>query len=137
MTYAVKYLAGAYRAAGGNESRAVSLYASGYYYARPSARADAARRVRAAAHAGRRDLQRVQRSRRRRSSASATAAAPRRSNVAWVNPFAGAVYAVSRRARLRYSPRITTTRQLSAGGALTSPAERPTLAMFRGVPLSG
>lgn len=33
MTYAVKYLAGAYRVAGGNESRAVSLYASGYYYA--------------------------------------------------------------------------------------------------------
>jgi Transglycosylase SLT domain len=31
MTYAVRYLAGAYRAAGGNESRAVSLYASGYY----------------------------------------------------------------------------------------------------------
>jgi soluble lytic murein transglycosylase-like protein len=33
MTYAMKYLAGAYRVAGGNESRAVSLYASGYYYA--------------------------------------------------------------------------------------------------------
>ncbi len=33
MTYAVKYLAGAYRAAGGNESRAVHYYASGYYYA--------------------------------------------------------------------------------------------------------
>jgi len=33
MTYAVKYLAGAYKVAGGNESRAVSLYASGYYYA--------------------------------------------------------------------------------------------------------
>lgn len=33
MTYAVKYLAGAYRAAGGNESRAVGYYASGYYYA--------------------------------------------------------------------------------------------------------
>ena len=32
MTYAVKYLAGAYRAARGNESRAVGLYASGYYY---------------------------------------------------------------------------------------------------------
>ena len=30
MTYAVKYLAGAYRAAGGNPDRAVSLYASGY-----------------------------------------------------------------------------------------------------------
>jgi soluble lytic murein transglycosylase-like protein len=30
MTYAVRYLAGAYRAAGGNESRAVALYASGY-----------------------------------------------------------------------------------------------------------
>ena len=32
MTYAVKYLAGAYRAAGGNPGRAVGLYASGYYY---------------------------------------------------------------------------------------------------------
>ena len=30
MTYAVKYLAGAYHAAGGNEARAVALYASGY-----------------------------------------------------------------------------------------------------------
>jgi soluble lytic murein transglycosylase-like protein len=30
MTYAVRYLAGAYRAAGGDESRAVALYASGY-----------------------------------------------------------------------------------------------------------
>jgi soluble lytic murein transglycosylase-like protein len=30
MTYAVKYLAGAYRAAGGNEARAVALYARGY-----------------------------------------------------------------------------------------------------------
>jgi soluble lytic murein transglycosylase-like protein len=38
MTYAVKYLAGAYRAAGGNESRAVSLYASGYGAARVQAR---------------------------------------------------------------------------------------------------
>ncbi len=33
MTYAVKYLAGAYRAAGGNPDRAVHYYASGYYYA--------------------------------------------------------------------------------------------------------
>ena len=30
MTYAVKYLAGAYRAAGGNHDRTVALYASGY-----------------------------------------------------------------------------------------------------------
>lgn len=30
MTYAVKYLAGAYRAAGRNQDRAVALYASGY-----------------------------------------------------------------------------------------------------------
>lgn len=30
MTYAVKYLAGAYHAAGGNEARAIALYASGY-----------------------------------------------------------------------------------------------------------
>lgn len=31
MTYAVRYLAGAYRAAGQNERRAVALYSSGYY----------------------------------------------------------------------------------------------------------
>jgi len=31
MTYAVRYLAGAYRAAGGDQSRAVALYARGYY----------------------------------------------------------------------------------------------------------
>jgi len=33
MTYAVKYLAGAYHAAGGNPDRAVHYYAAGYYYA--------------------------------------------------------------------------------------------------------
>jgi soluble lytic murein transglycosylase-like protein len=33
LTYAVKYLAGAYRAANGDHKRAVSYYASGYYYA--------------------------------------------------------------------------------------------------------
>jgi soluble lytic murein transglycosylase-like protein len=32
MTYAVRYLAGAYRAAGGNQDRAVMNYASGYYH---------------------------------------------------------------------------------------------------------
>lgn len=31
MTYAMRYLAGAYRAAGGNEGRAVALYARGYH----------------------------------------------------------------------------------------------------------
>jgi soluble lytic murein transglycosylase-like protein len=31
LTYAVRYLAGAYRAAGGNPNRAVALYASGYH----------------------------------------------------------------------------------------------------------
>ena len=31
MTYAVKYLAGAWRAAGGNANRAVHYYAAGYY----------------------------------------------------------------------------------------------------------
>jgi soluble lytic murein transglycosylase-like protein len=31
MTYAVRYLAGAYQAAGGNPSRAVAYYASGYH----------------------------------------------------------------------------------------------------------
>ena len=33
MTYAVKYLAGAYRVAGGNTNLAVHYYAAGYYYA--------------------------------------------------------------------------------------------------------
>jgi len=33
MTYAVKYLAGAYHAADGNTNRAVHYYAAGYYYA--------------------------------------------------------------------------------------------------------
>jgi soluble lytic murein transglycosylase-like protein len=32
MTYAVRYLAGAYRTAGGNEARAIALYSRGYYY---------------------------------------------------------------------------------------------------------
>jgi soluble lytic murein transglycosylase-like protein len=33
LTYAVKYLAGAYRAANGDHRRAVGYYAGGYYYA--------------------------------------------------------------------------------------------------------
>jgi soluble lytic murein transglycosylase-like protein len=33
LTYAVKYLAGAYRAAKGDQQRAVHYYAGGYYYA--------------------------------------------------------------------------------------------------------
>ena len=41
MTYAVKYLAGAYRAAGCNEGRAISYYQRGYYGARASKCADA------------------------------------------------------------------------------------------------
>jgi soluble lytic murein transglycosylase-like protein len=32
LTYAMKYLAGAHRAAGGSHDRAVALYARGYYY---------------------------------------------------------------------------------------------------------
>ena len=32
LAYAVKYLAGAYRAAGGDHARAVRYYAGGYYY---------------------------------------------------------------------------------------------------------
>ncbi|MGH7247058.1 MAG: transglycosylase SLT domain-containing protein, partial [Pseudomonadota bacterium] len=38
MTYAVRYLAGAYRAAGGNENRAAALYRTGYRAARIRAR---------------------------------------------------------------------------------------------------
>jgi soluble lytic murein transglycosylase-like protein len=33
LTYAVRYLAGAYRVAGGDHDRSVAYYASGYYYA--------------------------------------------------------------------------------------------------------
>ena len=33
LTYAVKYLAGAYKVAGGNQDQAVRYYAAGYYYA--------------------------------------------------------------------------------------------------------
>src|SRR5258706_2551259 len=33
LTYAVRYLAGAYQVAGGDHDRAVSYYARGYYYA--------------------------------------------------------------------------------------------------------
>lgn len=32
LTYAVPYLAAAYRVAGGNQNRAISLYARGFYY---------------------------------------------------------------------------------------------------------
>jgi hypothetical protein len=32
MTYAMRYLAGAHRAAGGSHDRAIALYARGYYY---------------------------------------------------------------------------------------------------------
>ena len=38
MTYAVKYLAGAYHVADGNANRAVHYYAAGYYYAAKSKR---------------------------------------------------------------------------------------------------
>ncbi|HYW63157.1 MAG TPA: lytic transglycosylase domain-containing protein [Bradyrhizobium sp.] len=42
LAYAVKYLAGAYRAANGDHSRAVHYYASGYYYAAKQHRRHAA-----------------------------------------------------------------------------------------------
>jgi soluble lytic murein transglycosylase-like protein len=38
MTYAVKYLAGAYHTAGGNADRTVHYYAAGYYFAAKSKR---------------------------------------------------------------------------------------------------
>jgi len=41
LTYAVRYLAGAYRVAGGNPDRAISYYQHGYYYAAKRARATA------------------------------------------------------------------------------------------------
>ena len=48
MTYAVKYLAGAYHVAGGNANRAVHYYAAGYYYAaKRKGRAAQTERIRA------------------------------------------------------------------------------------------
>lgn len=41
LTYAVKYLAGAYRAANGDHARAVRYYAGGYYYAAKRQRQEA------------------------------------------------------------------------------------------------
>ncbi len=41
LTYGVKYLAGAWRVAGGHHGRAVGYYASGYYYAAKRQRAPA------------------------------------------------------------------------------------------------
>ena len=43
LTYAVKYLAGAYRAANGDHTRAMHYYASGYYYAAKRQRHERAR----------------------------------------------------------------------------------------------
>jgi soluble lytic murein transglycosylase-like protein len=40
LTYGIKYLAGAYRAAHGDHNRAVSYYAGGYYYAAKRMRAE-------------------------------------------------------------------------------------------------
>jgi soluble lytic murein transglycosylase-like protein len=43
LTYAVKYLAGAYRVANGDHNRAVAYYAGGYYYAAKRQRLEHAR----------------------------------------------------------------------------------------------
>ncbi|MBI5265487.1 MAG: transglycosylase SLT domain-containing protein [Bradyrhizobium sp.] len=49
LTYAVKYLAGAYRAANGNHALAVRYYASGYYAAAKRQRLESARQPQVAA----------------------------------------------------------------------------------------
>ena len=43
LTYGIKYLAGAYRTAGGDSDRAVGYYTTGYYYAAKRLRAAAVR----------------------------------------------------------------------------------------------
>jgi soluble lytic murein transglycosylase-like protein len=45
LAYAVKYLAGAYHAAGGNHDRAVRYYAAGYYYVAKRQRLEGGQRV--------------------------------------------------------------------------------------------
>jgi soluble lytic murein transglycosylase-like protein len=87
MTYAVKYLAGAYKVAGGNESRAVQLYASGYYYAAKRqgmtqvARSRSRTQDVATYSAFEQPAPQVQRVRYSRRAAT-------QQQVAWVNPFA-------------------------------------------------
>jgi soluble lytic murein transglycosylase-like protein len=51
LTYAVRYLAGAYRAANGNADRAVRYYAAGYYHAAKRQRRHHGGRHDAQAHA--------------------------------------------------------------------------------------
>ncbi|MDE2329806.1 MAG: transglycosylase SLT domain-containing protein [Bradyrhizobium sp.] len=48
LTYGVKYLAGAYRAAGGDHDRAVHYYAAGYYYAAKHQRLEHLKQARSA-----------------------------------------------------------------------------------------
>src|SRR5262245_40888738 len=48
LTYGVKYLAGAYRAAGGDHDRAMRYYASGYYHAAKQQRLEHRRQAKAA-----------------------------------------------------------------------------------------
>ena len=100
MTYAVKYLAGAYKVAGGNESRAVSLYASGYYYAakRQGMTQVARSRTRtqdvATYSAFSEPAPQVQRVRYSRRAAA--------QQVAWVNPFAS-IFTPQPARKVRYS----------------------------------
>jgi soluble lytic murein transglycosylase-like protein len=51
LAYGVKYLAGAYRAAGGDHDRAMHYYAAGYYTAAKRQRLEQARRLEANANA--------------------------------------------------------------------------------------
>jgi soluble lytic murein transglycosylase-like protein len=103
MTYAVKYLAGAYKVAGGNESRAVSLYASGYYYAakRQGVTQVARSRTRtqdvATYSAFSEPAPQVQRVRYSRRAAA-------QQQVAWVNPFAS-IFTPQPARKVRYSRR--------------------------------
>jgi len=48
LTYGIKYLAGAFRAAGGDHDRAVHYYASGFYYAAKRQRLDHLKQARSA-----------------------------------------------------------------------------------------
>jgi len=109
MTYAVKYLAGAYKVAGGNESRAVSLYASGYYYAAKRQGMNTGTTRVARSQPRTQDIatysvleqpappaQRVRYSRR---------AAVQQQQVAWVNPLASLFAAPQPAHKVRYSHR--------------------------------
>ena len=121
LTYGVKYLAGAYRAANGDHDRAVHYFAGGYYYAAKRQRLE--RPMPARADAGEVHRSQTWRSRQSCPRANASRRKLRR-------PRHASRTLATAEARFRGRQRIGAVQFPQA--ALTRPAHRPTLALFRG-----